>query len=629
MGVDNAFRDKSKKILQNKGFDGGIADAINFITLPKTTNADLANLVDKESSLVYNTDTQSIMINDGSGSYVDIGGGGGTPSGSNGNLQYNDSGAFAGTDNLSYDDVNQSLFLEGASGSTVHTLKLKSDYQQINLDHNYQSDPNARAWCLNTNNPNSGELALFISPDELTDPSVRVWSLDNNHEMFMWQNDKWFYQRNAADNGFVGMLKVDASNNIQIQDSPTNITLDGTNGNITIAADTSIQLQDGTQGTIGHVWTSTDTDGSGSWQPGGGSAPTGNVNTSAYFDAAGNLSSDNGSLFDETKMSRADVLASGGGSFSATGIGAYTHGQAQGNGLLLANGAGGLTSGSVNTSGIINAGGVGSVASGQALSGGIVSAAGDGASVSGAVIASGSFLAADGLGSHVSGYIDGSGVVLTTSGQGAMAFGYATNGNIAGSGHGSIIGGGSLAGVHTSSGVYSMSVGDAHTLTADLGQTFGLGNANSSYASMAIGRYADDVGTPGSWVATEPLFVAGNGTGSGSEANALRLDKDGKITNTGAVVNTAIRIASTTTSVSARTDRKILLDDQTAGANTLNLPAGEDGLTFTFSAVNTNTGTWAVSPNGGDLVDGNLPPDVSSSTVPKNITFLGGTWYYI
>lgn len=356
-------------------------------------------------------------------------------------------------------------------------------------------------------------------------------------------------------------------------------------------------------------------------------APTGTPNTSAYFDAAGDLTSNSGSLYDETTFSRTDVLADTGGTFSAAGNGAYTHGVSQTSGFLLAAGDGALTSGVVTTGGIMNAGGDGSTASGLASGGGILSAAGNGSQTHGVITGSGSFLAADGIGSHVSGYVDGSGVVLTASGHGSKAFGYGTGFNIAVSGNGSMAGGLSAAAATDVSGNGALAFGDAHTVTSHLSQTLGLGNLNSSYASMAIGRYADDVGTAGSWVATDPLFVAGNGTGVGSEANAFQIDKDGRVTQTGALKTTAIRIVTTSATISARSDLKIVMNDIAAGVNTLTLPPGEDGLTYSLQGASTNTGTWALVPDGADTIDPKLPPDVSVEQYAILITFISGTWY--
>lgn len=68
--------DKSKKVLQNKDIDGGLADNNHRITLPKASTADLSALEHKEGTVAYNTDLQQVVVDDGS-SFSPVGGGGG------------------------------------------------------------------------------------------------------------------------------------------------------------------------------------------------------------------------------------------------------------------------------------------------------------------------------------------------------------------------------------------------------------------------------------------------------------------------------------------------------------------------------------------------------------------------
>lgn len=76
----------------------------------------------------------------------------------------------------------------------------------------------------------------------------------------------------------------------------TGASASGDTGNISlftgIAGGTrgKIQLANGSEGTAGQVWTSTDTSGSGAWAPTG--SPTGAINSVSYFNGAGTLTSD-------------------------------------------------------------------------------------------------------------------------------------------------------------------------------------------------------------------------------------------------------------------------------------------------------------------------------------------------
>ncbi len=46
---------------------------------------------------------------------------------------------------------------------------------------------------------------------------------------------------------------------------------------------------------------------------------------------------------------------------------------------------------------------------------------------------------------------------------------------------------------------------------------------------MAIGRYNVATGTPGSWIATEPVFAIGNGTSPTARSNAMTVYKNGNM----------------------------------------------------------------------------------------------------
>jgi len=67
----------------------------------------------------------------------------------------------------------------------------------------------------------------------------------------------------------------------------------------------------------------------------------------------------------------------------------------------------------------------------------------------------------------------------------------------------------------TASGAYSTSMG-SHTTAA-------------SYFSTAIGRYNVGNGSATSWVATDPIFEIGIGTGAGSKTNAVTVLKNGNV----------------------------------------------------------------------------------------------------
>ena len=64
---------------------------------------------------------------------------------------------------------------------------------------------------------------------------------------------------------------------------------------------------------------------------------------------------------------------------------------------------------------------------------------------------------------------------------------------------------------NTNIGISSSAFGYNTQANGDYSSAFGYGSIAQSYNSFVIGQYNVVSGTPGSWVATEPLFVIGNG----------------------------------------------------------------------------------------------------------------------
>lgn len=330
-----------------------------------------------------------------------------------------------------------------------------------------------------------------------------------------------------------------------------------------------------------------------------------------------------------------NIIASGGGSHASGNTDS---------GQIVASGIGSFAHGGISTSGSIIASAFGSFAAGYVSGGGQIIASGIGSHASG----SGELITATALGSFAHGSTAGN-RAITASATGSVAFGYAQQGFITASGIGAFAGGHSGSGIdiiasgggalvwgraedqsHLASGNASASFNSSNNTSGDYGSSFGLGHTNSSYGCMLLGRYGITTGaTPGAWTATDPVFLIGNGTAIGAEATAYRIDKDGRILETAAKRVSAIRSVAASDNVSARTDRKLLLNDNAANANTLTLPAGEEGLEFTFAPTAANTGTWALAPSGLDTLDGNVPADVAAAGMPVSVTFTGGVWYWI
>jgi hypothetical protein len=78
-------------------------------------------------------------------------------------------------------------------------------------------------------------------------------------------------------------------------------------------------------------------------------------------------------------------------------------------------------------------------------------------------------------------------------------------------------------------GDYSHAEGRRTTASGDYSHSQNYYTKTASYAETAIGKYnyTGNSATEGSWIETDQLFVIGNGTGVGSENNALTVFKNG------------------------------------------------------------------------------------------------------
>jgi hypothetical protein len=79
----------------------------------------------------------------------------------------------------------------------------------------------------------------------------------------------------------------------------------------------------------------------------------------------------------------------------------------------------------------------------------------------------------------------------------------------------------------TASGDNSTAFGNQTTAVGKYSLAVGYGCTSNAYTSTAVGSYNVIEGTPGSWIATDPIFAVGNGTSSSSLSNAVTVYKDG------------------------------------------------------------------------------------------------------
>lgn len=364
-------------------------------------------------------------------------------------------------------------------------------------------------------------------------------------------------------------------------------------------------------------------------------ASAGTIQAQAYGTLAVGYASDTGIVTTELDGSFAHGRADGHDStptpsqISANGVGAQAHGKAYSGGVIGATSDGSSAFGHVTNSGTVYGSGDSSLAHGKAVYGSI-EASGIGSHAHGQSACAGSQVLASGDGSLAFGYVN-NGYDVKASNVSALAFGVAENEGIEASAQGALAGGFPLDGKVLASGVASVALGDNNTSAARLSVVLGKGNQNDSYCSLMIGSYGSTSGcTTTSWVSTDALFVAGNGS-SGSPSNAYHLAKDGRITTTAAQRHISIRSASGTVTVSSRLDRTIVCDTSSSSV-TVNLPAAEDGLEYFILDKSNNAlaHNITINRNGSDTFQGGGTSEViNTNSGIRYLQALGGVWYIL
>lgn len=178
------------------------------------------------------------------------------------------------------------------------------------------------------------------------------------------------------------------------------------------------------------------------------------------------------------------------------------------------------------------------------------------------VVASGNEATALGSVTTASGYratalghlTDATGERSTAIGSNATASGYASTAmgaNTTASGFASMAAGSSTTASElaatatgyrtTASGYQSTAMGWTTTASGLQATAMGLVTTAQANASLVIGRYNVIEGAGDSWVATDPLFVAGNGGSTASPSNALTLYKNGNMTIAGTLTESSDR----------------------------------------------------------------------------------------
>lgn len=506
-------RTSQLKPRQSTEINPGPASNENKIILPKNTTAHLAEINSEEGSIAYDTDLQSIVINNGS-SFAPVSGSGGVSdlNGLTGNVVLS-----AGT-NITITPVGNTLTIDAASGGS--SVGGVNEIQMSDGAGGFLSEAGITA--------SSGAMQVTGGSSQ---NSFRSFSSASVNELF-------FGRSAALGECFVVSHWPDAVpeyTDLHLYSGPSNhLTLDvngkvGMNSNAFLFDNSvnSVRLSNG--GAI-------NASGAASFAHGTESAFGGSSITASGVgsEAAGQIfNGANKSIEANGGGSKAfgEMISQGGTHIIANGPGSIAHGKNECfNATMVANGSGAIAGGSMGGGfpGSIAANGDGSMARGATSQTGAITAAGEGSIASGRAD-SGAALNANSTGSLSLGHASGSGLVINSLGIGSIASGLADNFSISANSNGSISVG--LASVEQLYVINpgAQAFGDSNRVAANVASAFGIGHTNNSYGAMLIGRYGELTETPGSWVASETAFAVGGGTAIGAEANIYRITKAGHV----------------------------------------------------------------------------------------------------
>ncbi|WP_075343423.1 beta strand repeat-containing protein [Tenacibaculum agarivorans] len=124
----------------------------------------------------------------------------------------------------------------------------------------------------------------------------------------------------------------------------------------------------------------------------------------------------------------------------------------------------------------------------------------------------------------------------------------------------------------------SIALGTNNSVSGIYAVGLGAGSQATSYGQQTIGLFSEGIlGTHNSYVATDALFVVGNGTGDGNRSNALVMRKNGNTTLNGKLTIDADNIAagrSYTLPAQDGTANQVMSTDGAGNVNWTNVSAG-------------------------------------------------------
>ncbi len=152
----------------------------------------------------------------------------------------------------------------------------------------------------------------------------------------------------------------------------------------------------------------------------------------------------------------------------------------------------------------------------------------------------------------------------------------------------------------------SAAFGHLTTTSGAVSATFGVLTTAQPYASFVIGKYNEISGTPNNWVATDPLFVIGNGDSDTNRNNAVTVLKNG---NMGIGISAPTELLQVAGIIESTTGGFMFPDattQTTASVDTTLDQTGIESLGFVTGAHTIDTQLWTQSGSDLSYTTGNV-----------------------
>lgn len=263
------FADRKAQVLVNKAIDGGQADPNHWITVPVGTTAQLAALERRQGSVAYDSTLDQMVVDDGSG-FVAV----------------NDT-LTDGEGDVTLEGESIYVFCNAEASLTATSGRIEGNAFQI-IDWADEADAASSFVRYGTKQIFSGsdqsaEMSVgsgHIKGASTTDSGFTSLQSGDIRDTASGSTGAVVIRsgrvQNAAATGNSGDLTLESGSNVGTGNTgdvylrSSNAT-DGDSGNLTLSIGTAsgtagkIYLKDGSEGTSGHIWTSTGVDGEGSW----------------------------------------------------------------------------------------------------------------------------------------------------------------------------------------------------------------------------------------------------------------------------------------------------------------------------------------------------------------------------